>query len=202
MCSIDGMSAHNPKSDEMLIESCRAGDKLAFDRLIERFGAGVYHYILFMVKNSVLAEDIYQETWLRVYRNLPAYQEQGKFKSWLFQIANRQCLNHLRPLKRSFISLSDIWKSEKENSEYLHIVRSNPGLEVEIETKEAFQLLKKALKSLPLKQRQVFLLRMNGEFTFQQISQLLNRPLNTVLTQMRAALMKIRSRFREYYDDV
>ena len=140
------------------------------------------------MKNQQVAEDIYQETWLKAYSNLPRYREAGSFQNWLFKIANRLCLNHFRSAKNVLLSLSALL--DKQNGvatpELSDSRRMSP--DAEIEQQEAISRVENALQSMPVKQRQVFLLRTQADLPFKDIAEILQRPLNTVLTQMPAAL--------------
>jgi RNA polymerase sigma-70 factor (ECF subfamily) len=196
------MEMGESKTDDILIARCRSGDKTAFDRLIKLHAKGLYQYILFMTKSQSLADDIYQETWTRVYNHFEDYREQGQFKCWLFKIANNQCLNHLRLFKRIFIPLTEFINIENESGIAIRIGDSDPMPDETLERKESIDLINESIKNLPIKQRQVFLLKMEGDLTFKEIAQMLNRPLNTVLTQMRTALVTIRKNLKEIYDEM
>jgi len=189
-------------ASEALIERCRKGDNNAFAQLIKLHGKELYQFILFMIKSQSLADDIYQETWTRVYNHFEDYREQGQFKCWLFKIANNQCLNHRRLFKRIFIPLTEFINIENESGIALRIGDSDPMPDEELERKESIDLINESIKNLPVKQRQVFLLKMEGDLTFKAIARMLNRPLNTVLTQMRTALLTIRKNLKEIYDDM
>jgi RNA polymerase sigma factor (sigma-70 family) len=190
------------KTNEALIARCRKGDKTAFDQLVTEYGTAVYNFIHFMVKNRSLADDVYQETWIKVYRHFSEYHDQGLFKQWLFKIANNQCLNQLRVFKHIFISLSDVMYAGNKDDETLQIADSNYKPDEELELKESFKLVSNLSENLPVKQLQVFSLKMHSDLTFKEIALILNRPLNTVLTQMRTALLTIRKNIKEIYNDV
>ena len=190
------------KATETLIERCRQGDDAAFDQLINAHGAPLYNFIFSMTKSKSLADDVYQETWTRVIHHLDDYREQGQFKCWLFKIANHQCLNHLRFLRRAVVPLTELLNAENEAD--IIVSRSNPDPrpDEELERNESLTWVRKLARQLPVKQRQVFLLKMNSDLTFKEISAILNRPLNTVLTQMRTALLTIRKKLKDIYDEV
>jgi len=196
------MEKDQTKASEALIERCRQGDQAAFDQLINEHGAPLYNFIRYLTKSKALSDDIYQETWARAIHHLDAYREQGQFKCWLFKIANNQCLNHRRLFKRIFIPLTEFINIENESGIALRIGDSDPMPDEALERKESIDLINESIKNLPVKQRQVFLLKMQGDFTFKDIARMLNRPLNTVLTQMRTALLTIRKNLKEIYGDV
>jgi RNA polymerase sigma-70 factor (ECF subfamily) len=185
-----------------LIQRCREGDDRAFAQLVAHFGPAIYRFILRMVRKRQIAEDVYQETWMRVCDHLDRYDERGCFKSWLFQIANRLCLNQRRSLRSMFVPLAEIF--ERVNGRVPAVQMRSPERlpDVEVEQQEAMALVEKALDLMPVKQKQVFLLRLHAEMSFKEIAAILDRPLNTVLTQMRAALGHLHKKMSEQYDDL
>ncbi len=190
------------KATEALVERYRQGDHAAFDQLIQEHGRPLYNFILSMTKSKSLADDVYQETWSRVLHHLDDYREQGQFKCWLFQIANHQCLNHLRLLRRVFVPLTEIVNVESEANLIISGSNPDPGPDEKLERNERLKWVCACAQQLPIKQRQVFLLKMNSDLTFKEISMILNRPLNTVLTQMRTALLTMRKKLKAIYDEV
>jgi len=195
------MDNPNTTKTSHLIRNFQNGDQFAFDVLIQRYGSDVFSFIIRMVKNRELAEDIYQETWYRALHNLKDYREQNQFKSWLFRIANNLCLNQLRIIKRIFVSVSEIVEN-RQNSFYLQLADETPLPDSQLENREITELIQKSVQLLPIKQRQVFLLRMHGDLSFKEIAKTLNRPLNTVLTQMRSATLSIKKHLGEIYGEV
>ena len=191
----------NKTTTAQLIDRFQNGDQYAFNQLIQRYGADVFSFIFRMVKDPVVAEDVYQETWSKVLHHFKNYREQDQFKCWLFKIANNLCLNQVRILRRIFISVSKIIDSNT-NSYFVKIVDNSPQPDIEFENREALELIQKSVQSLPVKQRQVFLLRINGELPFKEIAEILNKPLNTVLGQMRTALLTIKKDVQEIYGEV
>ncbi len=194
------MEQDNKRATETLIERCRQGDDAAFDQLIKAHGAPLYKFIFSMTRSKSLADDVYQETWIRAYNHFDDYREQGKFKCWLFKIANHQCLNHLRFFRRAVVPLTEILNAENEAD--IVVSSPNPRPDEELERNESLTWIRKLARQLPIKQRQVFLLKMNSDLTFKEISAILNRPLNTVLTQMRTALLTIRKKLKDIYNEV
>ena len=184
-----------------LIKNFQNGDQFAFNELIQRYGSDVFSFIFRMVKNRTTAEDIYQETWYRVLHHLKDYNEQNQFKSWIFRIANNLCLNQLRIFRRILVPVSDFFDN-KQNSFCFQLVDETPLPDYEIENKEKSELIQKSVQLLPIKQRQVYLLRMHSDLSFKEIADLLDRPLNTVLTQLRTATLRLKDHLQEMYGEV
>jgi RNA polymerase sigma-70 factor (ECF subfamily) len=196
------MERDKMRTNEALNERCRQVDHNAFNQLIKDHGAPIYSFILYMTKSKSLADDVYQETWIRAYNHFDDYREQGQFKSWLFKIANHQCLNHLRFFKRAFIPLTELLNAENEADIIVSSRNPDPRPDEELERSESLTWVHKLARQLPVKQRQVFVLKMQNDLTFKEISIILNRPLNTVLTQMRTALLTIRKKLKDIYNEM
>ncbi|MCU0645285.1 MAG: RNA polymerase sigma factor [bacterium] len=190
------------RATEALNERCRQVDHNAFDQLIKEHGAPLYNFILYMTKSKSLADDVYQETWIRAYNHFDDYREQGQFKCWLFKIANHQCLNHLRFLRRAVVPLTELLNADNETDIIVNRSNPDPSPDEELERNESLKWVRKLARQLPIKQRQVFFLKMNSDLTFKEISVILNRPLNTVLTQMRTALLTIRKKLKDIYNEM
>jgi len=139
---------------------------------------------------------------MRVYDHLDRYDDRGRFKSWLFQIANRLCLNQLRSLRSVFVPLAEIFEGVNGRPTALQMSSSSGLPDTEVEQREAMALVEKALQLMPVKQKQVFLLRIHAEMSFKEIAVTLGRPLNTVLTQMRAAFGHLHKKMSEQYNDL
>ena len=170
--------------DAELIRSYRAGDPDAFEALVRRYQRPLATYLYRMTGSRAAADDLFQETFLRVLRGLPGYDERGKFSSWLFGIATNVA--------------SDAWR---RNRGWREQVTSDPEAvdpdpapmpDVEAERRDILEKIESALPEIPLKQRRVFLLRQHTDLTFRKIAELLDEPLNTVLGHMRYATIRLR----------
>jgi RNA polymerase sigma factor (sigma-70 family) len=182
-------------SDAELILAFQKGQASAFDRLLERYQRSLYTFILRMVKERVIAEDLFQETFLRVLRALPAYEEKGKFSSWLFGIGHRLCIDYFRRkrLEQNLYDPSVDTSDLPAGSVNDHYVFDN------LEKEELWACIDEAVALMPMASREVFLLRQHGEVTYREIAHMLDRPLNTVLGQMRQAVQLIRHHLEKQY---
>lgn len=118
-----------------------------------------------------------------MWQAMPAYSEQNKFSSWLFSIAHNTAMDALRK------KLKEKLFDDSEDTELLP-GRNNPH--IELIGKETEEKISKAVDTLPVKQREVFLLRINGELTFKEIAAITGEPLNTVLSHMHYSVKKIK----------
>jgi len=171
-----------------LISRSKQGDASAFGALIKDYRKQLFTYLLKICNNRTTAEDLFQDTLIRVWSGLPNYNEQNKFSSWLFSIAHNTAMDSFRRKKvRSRVIHTD------ELPEFTDGM--NPQKEVEL--KETKDMLLDAVNTLSDKQKQVFLLRQHGELSFKEIAELTEQPLNTVLSQMHYSVKKIRKILRE-----
>jgi RNA polymerase sigma-70 factor (ECF subfamily) len=182
-------------SDAELILAFQRGEASAFDRLLERYQTSLYTFLLRMVKERVVAEDLFQETFLRVLRALPTYEEKGRFSSWLFGIGHRLCIDNFRRRRLE----QTVYDANAETSD-LAVSSSDSAFDLDqLEKEELWACIDDAVASLPMASREVFLLRQHGEITFREIAHMLDRPLNTVLGQMRQAIRLIRLYLEKQY---
>jgi len=136
------------------------------------------------------AEDLFQETLIKVWKGFKSYNERNKFSSWLFSIAHNVAVDSIRrksatPPVRSF---EDVLTFKSNNDPYEAFVE-----------KETNELVMAAVSKLSEKQKQVFLLRQHGGMTFKEISEATNQPLNTVLGHMHYAVSGIRKKLSKEY---
>jgi len=136
------------------------------------------------------AEDLFQETLIKVWKGFNSYNEQNKFSSWLFSIAHNVAVDSRRKesVKNAEHSFEDAQTYTSDNNPLNTLVK-----------KETNELVVAAINKLPEKQKQVFLLRQHSEMTFKEISKATNQPLNTVLGHMHYAVTKIRKELSKEY---
>lgn len=183
-------------TDSQLLHEFRCGDSHAFEALIQRYRKPLFSYLYRMTGNYDTAEDIFQDTFLKLLNNLSKYTEQGKFGNWLFGIAHNLIVDHARK-NNKFRSTS----LEDESIGFSEIeMNSNSDMpDVLTEAKEINEIILEGVLKLSFEQRQVFVLREHSEMPFREIAEMLDRPLNTVLAQMRYALINLRKYLEENY---
>ena len=137
------------------------------------------------------AEDLFQETLIRVWKGFNSYNEQNKFPSWLFSIAHNVAIDLLRSPASKFTGQSLESVISKTNEDNPHNI---------IVAKETSELVMSAVNELSGKQKEVFLLRQHSGMTFKEIAETTNQPLNTVLGHMHYAVSKIRKKMSKEYE--
>ncbi|MFQ5769321.1 MAG: RNA polymerase sigma factor [bacterium] len=188
------MNLEKPKSDAELFHAYLKGDVQAFALLFRKYQNSIYQFISQMVGNGTLANDLFQETFIRIIQKGFQFQETSNFKAWLFKVANNICIDFLRKRNRERKLFQPIQISESGNGRDLD---SNSSPELDLIRKEETKLLWRALKKLPLEQRQVFLLRLESNLTFREIALIVDRSINTILGQMRYAILNLRKQLKE-----
>ena len=182
------MIGNAENSENELIRRCQEKDGPAFDALIRRYRKPLFTFFLRFYGEKAMAEDLFQDTLVKVWRALPAFRNTGSFSSWLFSIAHNVARDALRRQKaRAHIS----YRSELPDAPDVH----SPADDLVANEIEA--MIRHAVQQLPPKQRQVFLLRQHGDLAFKEIAKVTGEPLNTVLSHMRYAVAKLKKALRE-----
>jgi RNA polymerase sigma-70 factor (ECF subfamily) len=187
--------AKNKMTDEELVMQFVSGDQTAVEHLISRHKRRVYTYIMLVVKDSQLAEDIFQETFIKVIKSLQKgkYSEKGIFVSWVIRIAHNLIIDHFRKAKHLKIqngieNEKDVFNSKKFSDETIEQVIIKEQIATDLRT---------LLQELPEEQREVVLLRHYGELSFKEIADQTQVSINTALGRMRYALINLRKLIEE-----
>lgn len=174
----------NEPDDMMLIRSYIAGDERAFEMLYRRYRKQLYGYLCNLLSgNTADADEIFEETWIKVINKLPSYRDQGKFSAWLFRVARNVFIDSVRKNSRAPLSL--------EAEELPEVPDWSQRPERGMEEKDSLKIIEEALSELPEEQREVFLLRQQY-FSFKEISEIQVCSVNTVLGRMHYALRNLK----------
>ena len=163
---------------------------MAFGKLIQVYRIQLFSYLLRLCGDRMTAEDLFQETLIKVWKGFKSYNEQNKFSSWLFSIAHNVAVDSIRKesAKSTVRSFEDVQTFAGDNNPHNTLVE-----------KEINELVMAAVSKLSEKQKQVFLLRQHSGMTFKEISKATNQPLNTVLGHMHYAVSRIRKKLSKEY---
>ena len=187
-------------SDEQLMLSFRGGNSRAFEELVLRHRTPVYHFILRLAGHPARAEDLLQETWLKVVRGAQDYQPRARFTTWVYTIARNLCVDSARKESyRRTDSLDAPAESDDGDAPPLGERLPDAGISPErgAHNRRLQPLIETALRSLPPEQREVFLLREYSGIAFKEIAQVTGVPENTVKSRMRYALEGLRRKLSE-----
>ncbi len=185
-------------TDEELIARFQQGDQQAFDMLVHRYKDQLLNFVYRFVGNRNDAEDIVQETFLRVYKNKHYYKEIAKFSTWIYTIAGNLAKTELRKRKRrKLFSVSNFMNEEKDYE--IPDEERNPELEVDGTIKD--DIIQKAIEKLPPKFKEVILLRDVQGFSYEEISQILNIPLGTVKSRVNRGRLKLQEDLKFLFEN-
>jgi len=171
------------RTDELLMEAYRDGDSSAFPLLVHRYHSLLYGYLMRMLNNSEIAEDCFQETFLRVHRKAHTYRTGARFKNWLYTIATRIAIDSVRhaarrPQTESFELDEPAQMDGRDPSE-------------DAARNELKQTVQAALETLPPQQRAALVLAYYQGHTYPEVAQIMGCSLGTVKTHMSRALKKL-----------
>ena len=177
----------NSLSNEDLMISYSLGNAQAFEELYHRNKAPLYRYFLRQLGQAALAEEFAHEVWLRVIKSRESYLPKARFTTYLFQIAHNHLVDYYR--KNSRIREVNIEDNEDEAQNTVDV--SDPVTAIDKEKCRAIIL--SLIKELPAEQKEVFLLKEEGNLSIEEIAQVVNENVETVKSRMRYALKKLKS---------
>jgi len=182
-------------SDYELIKQFMNGSQPSIEELITRYKSKVYTYILLMVKNQQLAEDLFQETFIKVIQSLKMnkYKDKGKFVSWIIRIAHNLVIDHFRKEKQINTCNNEDYEADLFNSSKF----SAKNIEQIIVQDQIIKDVRKLIDELPDDQREVVMLRHYGQLSFKEIAEQTDVSINTALGRMRYALINMRKMIEE-----
>ncbi len=181
-------------SDAELIHSFLQGHEQSLETLIHRYKDKVYTAIFMLVKDKYLAEDLFQEAFLKMIQTMRdgRYSEQGKFLPWAIRVAHNLCMDHFRRVRQQYpITLPD----GREISGLLSFAHESAG--DALERRQTHESVRKLIEELPEEQREVIVLRMYGDLSFKEIADITSVSINTALGRMRYGLLNLRRMITE-----
>lgn len=171
------------RTDELLMEAYREGDPSAFPALVHRYQSLLFGYLMRMVHNREMAEDCFQETFLRVHEKAHTYRPGAKFKAWLFTIATRITIDRLRHNKRR--PETELFESDTA------IEAGGASPDEATAQSELRKTVQSAIESLPPKQRAALVLSYYQGHTYAETAEIMGCSLGTVKTHTSRALKKL-----------
>ena len=185
----------NVLSDRVLLNNYLLVDRSAISELIERHSKRVRNYIGMMVKDDDIADDIFQETFIKAVKVIDEgrYTDSGKFLSWILRIAHNRVLDHFRRQKSS----RQVNESEAGYDVIGTLRFAEPTTEDEMVHSEMEQTIRDLVELLPDEQREVVRLRYYSKLSFQEIAEQTEVSINTALGRMRYALINLRRMIKE-----
>src|ERR1039458_589290 len=176
-------------SDEDLISQYLLGNEMCLKMLINRHKSKIFSSIYLLVKDRALAEDIFQDAFVKVINTLRrgSYQEEGKFLQWVIRIARNLVIDHFRKLSKLPV-ISD----SEGNDVFSYISIADENREDEIMREQSHDRVRQLIQQLPEEQKEVLILRHYANLSFKEIADLTGVSINTALGRMRYALTNMR----------
>lgn len=189
-------------ADEELLARYRKGDARAFEVLLARHRGAVYAFILRSVRDRQAAEDLFQETFLRVVQRADQFEGQSRFSTWLFTIARNLTVDHARRMRHRRHASLDASKPGDDGGRPMveNVAGADRGADRKAIEAQAMATFEIALEQLPDEQREVFLLRQTEGLSFADIASILGVPENTAKSRMRYALERLSAALATYRD--
>lgn len=177
-------------TDEELVILYSKGENQAFDTLLNRYQNRLYSYIYFIVKSTELAEDIFQETFVKAIMTIKQgrYTENGKFPAWLTRIAHNLIIDNYRQERNENVISNDDSEIDLLNNMKL----SEGTIEMEIINEQIHNDVRHLVKLLPDNQREVIYMRFYQDLSFKEIADITGVSINTALGRMRYAILNLR----------
>jgi RNA polymerase sigma-70 factor (ECF subfamily) len=183
------MRGQSHRSDFELIRSFQEGDSSALETLVLRHKDRLYTSILFLVKDRYLAEDIFQDAFIKIIDTLIGgrYSDEGKFLPWAMRIAHNLCVDHFRKVKRT-----PTIKTGEDQDLFEVLNFSEDSMEEKMVRRQSHDRVRDMLDQLPTDQREVIILRHYADMSFKEIAALTDCSINTALGRMRYGLINLR----------
>ena len=177
-------------TDEELVVLYAKGNNNAFDILLSRYQSSIYSYINFIVHNKDLAEDIFQETFVKVIMTIKQnrYTESGKFKAWIMRIAHNLIIDNYRQERIE----NTISNDEVEVDLFNNTKLCDDSIEDHMVRQQALKDVRKLVEFLPENQREVLVMRYYQDLSFKEIADITGVSINTALGRMRYALLNMK----------
>jgi RNA polymerase sigma factor (sigma-70 family) len=174
-------------SDGVLAQQTLAGDQYAFESLVQRYSNPLFNFIYRFLSDYDQACDILQHVFIQLHSSLPTLRTDKPLKAWLFQVARNRCLDELRRKHAIHFSELEGTGDDDELSLLASIPDASPLPEELAEQSDLQRSLQQAIQTLPIKFRDVVLLRYAGQLSFSEIGQTLNMPEATAKTYFQRA---------------
>jgi len=186
------MSLAGQNDEELIVEYISSKNEEIFHLLLKKHTKVVYNFIRSMVGNSDDAEDITQEVFIKVWKNIRKYKLGQNFKTWLFSIAKNSTIDFLR--KRKALNFSDMENTDDDFDFSETIPDRNLLPDEALQKLQNSEFLNKLLEQISTEYKTILLLHYQEEMTFDEIGKILKKPLNTVKSYHRRAILELRKK--------
>ncbi|MCA9375890.1 MAG: RNA polymerase sigma factor [Candidatus Doudnabacteria bacterium] len=187
------MASH--RSDEQVAKEALA-DRESFGVLMERYEARLLRYIRRLGVAQDDADDVLQESFLRMYKGLASFDPTLPFSSWAYRITHNQAVSWMRKHKRPERQTVPLDQENEDGLRLLDLLASDEDIAGDTERKEHAEAIRETIQQLPLKYREVLVLRHLEEYSYEEIGDILKKPKGTVATQIRRARQRLEKELR------
>jgi RNA polymerase sigma-70 factor (ECF subfamily) len=184
------MRSNSNLTDQQLIQLFVNGDSSSLEDLIYRHKDRIFTSIVILLKDKSLAEDIFQEVFIKIIDTLRSgsYTDEGKFLPWALRIAHNMCVDHFRKVKRTPV----VYNNSEDYDIFDTLNLSEEGAEDKIMRTQSHERVRQMLDMLPQDQREVIVMRHFANLSFKEIAEKTNCSINTALGRMRYGLINLR----------
>jgi len=177
-------------SEKELLIKAKEGDEAAFEEIIKMYQQKVCNTIFFMIKNENIVEDIAQEVFIKVYRNLTKFNEESSLYTWIYRITMNTCIDQIKKEKK--ITYISTFVETEDGEVEVQLEDEKQRVDDILENKIRKETLLKAIKSLPAEQRALIVLRDIQEFKYMEIAEMLKLNLGTVKSKISRARQNLK----------
>ena len=169
--------------DNKLVEAFLAGNEIAFNKIVNKYSRKIYWHARGMLNNHFDADEVTQEVLMVIYNKLNTFKFESNLYTWIYKITSTRTLNYIRKKKiRNFFSIHD-----EEFKELKH----NSNIEYNFEKKEEIERIENVLEKLPIKQREVFILKNFEDMSYKEISEITGKSIGGLKANYFHALKKV-----------
>ncbi len=170
------------------VRRARAGERPAFERLVQRYQERVYRLVYYRIRSRADAQELTQDVFLKAYKSLPRLKEDGKFKSWLFSIAVNRATDHLR--RKKLVMLFSDTRTEEDRIVDANPSQRNQGAAEQLARKQFWGQVDRLSGQLSRREKEVFMLRFLDELGIREIAEVIGQSESTVKTHLYRAIRK------------
>jgi RNA polymerase sigma-70 factor (ECF subfamily) len=192
-----------PQEDREIVREVLNGKKELFALLVHRYEDKIFNYIYYLVKQRQEAEDLAQTTFVKAFFALRQYNHTFEFSTWIYSIARNVCLDYFRKRKKEETDVSlHLMVGDDGDTEMGELLEEDhsPDPLKTVLNDELREKIEKAIESLPLKLREIVVLRHLEDCSYEEIAQIMNLPVGTVKSYLHRARKKLKERLEEYLE--
>ncbi len=184
------------REETQLISLCQKGDRAAFERLYHRYARDVFTMALRMVNSQELAEEVTQEVFISVYKNIKNFQFQSAFTTWLYRIVYRRAADQFRKLKK-YQEKTVLYSGEEDNPAILEVRDPGDNPSENALKRERNRMIEQAIAELSPKQRAIMVLRYIQQLSYEEIADILGCRIGTVKSRLNRAHKTMETKLNE-----